>query len=296
MLGDQGGNFSVCSWFSHDLGLLNAGRYKLAGKLIAWSVLQGGGGPRCLAEEGYQLLKGSSIEKNAAIEAVADNGLKSILMELQACSSDVDFQHLVQCHADPIAQYGYSSIYTSTIADKDSITDCLLKQHYLYGVFAEISQFFDGMNEIGMFGDLVKANKFAFVSFLSGKQKKLTLHDFKSVYKVQNSESGSNDKAREDSTIYCFELFLQDLEEGEISELTLEDLLVFITGSDHIPPLGFEQAITIYFYNFDGSVKRRPWASTCSLTLNLPRGIEDPEEFTSFMKQSLLDCHGFGQV
>ena len=149
-----------------------------------------------------------------------------------------------------------------------------------------------------MYGDLVKANEFAFVPFLSNKQKKLTVDDIKSAYEIQYSDSGSNNRLKEDSTTYCFELFLQDLQDGEItdSELTLEDLLIFITGSDHIPPLGFKQPIKIYFYDFYGNVKRRPWASTCALTLNLPRGVEDPEEFKSFMKQSLLDCHGFGQV
>ena len=224
--------------------------------------------------------------------------MKCILNALESCTTDDDFQHVLQHHADPIAQYGFSGIYTSNITDKDSITDCLLKQHYLYGVFAEISQFFDGMNEIGEFGNLVRANESVFSSFLSSKQKNLNLEDFKTTYNVRYSESGSNDKTKEDSTMYCFQLFLQDLEDedGEVDELTLEDLLIFISGSDYIPPLGFEHAIEILFHDFKGNTKRRPWASTCALTLNLPRGIEDPDYFKSFMKQSLVEGHGFGQV
>lgn len=35
--------------------------------------------------------------------------------------------------------------------------------------------------------------------------------------------------------------------------LTLEDLLVFTTGTDCVPPLGFDKLITIEFYDFDGT-------------------------------------------
>lgn len=34
--------------------------------------------------------------------------------------------------------------------------------------------------------------------------------------------------------IYCFELFLKDLEEDEADGLTLKDLLVFINGADSV--------------------------------------------------------------
>ena len=43
------------SWFSHDLGLLADKRYELCGKLITWSILHGGSGPRCLSGVGYDL-------------------------------------------------------------------------------------------------------------------------------------------------------------------------------------------------------------------------------------------------
>lgn len=78
--------------------------------------------------------------------------------------------------------------------------------------------------------------------------------------------------------------------------LTLEDLLVFTTGTDCVPPLGFDKLITIEFYDFDGNIRRRPWSSTCGLHLFLPRGFEDPSDFSSFMKETLLECHGFGKV
>ena len=51
----------------------------------------------------------------------------------------------------------------------------------------------------------------------------------------------------EEKTVYSFELFLRDVEGGEIECLTLEDLIVFVTGADTIPPLGFDDKIRAKF-------------------------------------------------
>ena len=79
---------------------------------------------------------------------------------------------------------------------------------------------------------------------------------------LDRSEEGSNERRKDDSTIYCFEIFLQDLEEGDVSG---KDLLVFITGAECLPPLGFSKKITVDFYNFEQNSRRRPYASTCGL-------------------------------
>ena len=88
-----------------------------------------------------------------------------------------------------------------------------------------------------------------------------------SLYQLNRLEEGSNKRDRENSTIYCFEIFLQDLEEEEVTGLSLEDLLLFITAADCVPPLGFDKLITIEFYDFEGDVRRRP--KVMSLCLNL---------------------------
>ncbi|XP_033114318.1 uncharacterized protein LOC117114736 [Anneissia japonica] len=131
---------------------------------------------------------------------------------------------------------------------------------------------------------------------MKSKVKKLTVDEFKSIYQYCFSEEGSNNRAKEDSTIYSFELFLQDLEENEAGGLLLKDILIFITGCEYIPPLGFVQPIRILFYSSEGNTMRRPWSSTCALTLSLPGGIDEPSYFKSLMTESLTDCHGFGNV
>ena len=130
---------------------------------------------------------------------------------------------------------------------------------------------------------------------LGVENQKLSAQSFKKLYSIMYSDKGSSDRDKEDKTIYCLDLYLQDLEEEEVNGVTLEDLLIFTTGADTVPPLGFDGPICIEFYETEENVKRYPWSSTCSLTLFLPRGIEDPKEFNSLLTHALENGVGFGK-
>ena len=163
--------------FSHGLELLSTTKYELSGKLIAWSILQGG----CSAKEAFLIMKGYSVSFNVAIEAVGDEELKAILKDVDSCSSREDFNNL-KC--DVIARYGYSRIYTSSVARKDEILLALLKQAFVFSVHAEMEQFWDGMNTIAKLGDLVKSSSNLFEALLCDNATKLDLAAFRCLYKV----------------------------------------------------------------------------------------------------------------
>ena len=284
------------SWFSHDLGLLTSSRYELAGKLVAWSILHGGSGPRCLSSVGYDLQQSVQISLADGVNAINDVDMKRMLQEFMTCSSEDTFTSLVNQHGEKIAEFGYPKIFCCNLSNKNEMIMSLLKQHFVYGVHAEVQQFFGGLNSIGQLGDMILRNKQLFDLILGNQHPSLTKSSFMALYQLNRSEEGSNQRSREDSTIYCFELFLQDLEEDDVAGLSLEDLLVFITGADCVPPLGFDKKITVDFYNFEENSRRRPYVSTCGLHFFLPRGFEDPEEFSKFMGEALLECHGFGKL
>ena len=139
------------------------------------------------------------------------------------------------------------------------------------------------------------ANPHLFEAIMCERQEKLSLAEFSKLYVVEFSEAGTNNKESEEQTLYCFELFLKDLDEGEIDNINLAHLLMFITGADCIPPLGFDYGVTVKFYDVEPGVNRFPWSSTCALTLNIPRGINDSDAFKELMCQALMDCQGFGK-
>jgi hypothetical protein len=151
------------------------------------------------------------------------------------------------------------------------------------------------MNSIGKLGDEVMGKPQIFNALLANMNEKLNHQRFRKLCHISYSESVSNDREKEETTVYSFELFLKDLDDSELPDLTLEDLLVFITGADAVPPLGFESPLTIEFYDMEKNVRRLPHASTCSMSLSIPRGIEGPMEFKELMCAALLGCFGFGR-
>ena len=66
------------NWFSHDLHLLRSKKYELGGKLISWSIVQGGPGPKCLSEEGFAVMSDLPLNSADAIAAVHDEELKKL--------------------------------------------------------------------------------------------------------------------------------------------------------------------------------------------------------------------------
>ena len=69
---------------------------------------------------------------------------------------------------------------------------------------------------------------------------------------------------------------------------SLEDVLIFFTGADRVPPLGFPQTPTLHFLGNDALY---PTASTCSLMLRLPTRYSTYDAFKDTMTEGLL-CNG----
>lgn len=71
---------------------------------------------------------------------------------------------------------------------------------------------------------------------------------------------------------------------------TLQDVLVFVSGTDEPPPLGFESALVIEF-----TIQKFPTANTCGLKLHLPLQHDEYESFKYAMDFAILNSPCFGQ-
>ena len=77
----------------------------------------------------------------------------------------------------------------------------------------------------------------------------------------------------------------------------VKDNLVFFTGADRIPPLGFDKMPSVTFLHSDVTPSKFCTASTCDPQLRLPTCHgEDYEAFKDAMIMSLKDNDGFGGV
>ena len=76
---------------------------------------------------------------------------------------------------------------------------------------------------------------------------------------------------------------------------SLSDLLVFVSGADRIPPLGYERAPSVVFDHYQDRIF--PTASTCDVQLRLPIVHEgNYQKFREAMIMALKDHDGFGGV
>lgn len=125
---------------------------------------------------------------------------------------------------------------------------------------------------------------------------KLSFDVMMKLYDITWSPEGSTRKALEEMTVYSFEASLQVLEEG-CNPITLKDLLAFWTGADSIPPGGFDEKLKVDFFSLDDTGPGRlPSASTCSLTIWLPRGIENPDTMLDMLTDAYQLSGGFGKI
>ena len=68
-----------------------------------------------------------------------------------------------------------------------------------------------------------------------------------------------------------------------------KDVMIFATGADEEPPLGFVPLPTLRFEN-----AKYPTANTCSNILNIPLQHQTYEEFRDAMEFGIMNCAGFG--
>ena len=70
--------------------------------------------------------------------------------------------------------------------------------------------------------------------------------------------------------------------------------MVFVTGADRIPPLGFNNVAEVRFLH--GETNKLPVASTCTPAISLPTLYRSYDDFKTAMIEGIVGGFGFGLV
>ncbi|KAK7889034.1 hypothetical protein WMY93_024594 [Mugilogobius chulae] len=255
-----------------DLSALEDWGYYEAGVLIGWSLAHGGTGPRCL----HPALFRSYVWPLLFLDDfcwrdVVDFEVQSHLQQLQTCS---DVELLSPSVCEWVSNCGVPEISSATTEEIPNIYRRVVK-HYIYNrVSRMIDQFTQGLNSFDGLWDVMRSHCEAFAPVMtSAGSRSLTLPNFSALFTVSFSSDCEKLKEEETKTAAHWETALGLIRDGEAA-LSFKDLLIFVSGLYHVPPLGFSSSISLRFYsqNLASSVVRLPFASTCSLELFLPRG------------------------
>ncbi|AWP10574.1 putative G2/M phase-specific E3 ubiquitin-protein ligase-like [Scophthalmus maximus] len=278
------------AFLTYDLTALEDGKYYEAGVLIGWSLAQGGPGPRCLHPALFQLMCGHnpSLEDFSWTD-IADADVQIRLQQLHSCT---DVKLLSPSLCDWVSSCGFPGIYSAHSGDLPAIYNRLVKHHIYHRVASMISRFTEGMNSCGGLWDTVLSHWQAFVPVMtSAQQEPLTLEQFRQLFDVCYSRRDCRLRAAEEATVGHWETVLAFVGNGQ-ADFSFEDVLAFITGADHLPPLGFARLISLCFYSQDGL----PHASTCALELFLPRAVAGAADLLALLSRAVHEALGFARL
>ncbi|MEQ2282844.1 hypothetical protein AMECASPLE_004956 [Ameca splendens] len=274
-------------FLTYDLTALDDRMYYEAGVLIGWSLAHGGPGPCCLHPALFELMccQSPSLE-DFNWRDIVDAEAQLRLQELHNC---IEEKQLSPSLCDWMSCCGIHGIHLACSNEIPAIYARLVKHYIYHRVASMISQFIEGLNSCGGLWDLVKSHWELFLPVMTRKeQRALSLEDFKQLFVFCFSNSDSELRAAEEATAAHWETVLTMVSDGE-AYFSFEDLLLFISGADHYPPLGFTKLISLRFYSQDTSSSDMilPYAFEDSLELFLPRGVPEALDLLVLLNRAL---------
>ncbi|XP_039983743.1 uncharacterized protein LOC120790376 isoform X2 [Xiphias gladius] len=277
-------------FLTYDLTALEDGKYYQAGVLIGWSLAQGGPGPRCLHPALYKLMCGCSTSlEDFSWKDIVDAEVQIRLQQLHSCT---DVKLLSPSLCDWVSSCGIPGIYSARSDEVPAIYIRLVKHYIYHRVASMISQFTEGLNSCGGLWDTVQSHWEVFVPVMtSARREPLTLEEFKQLFTVCYSHLDSELRAAEEATAGHWETVLTFVSNGR-ADFSFEDVLAFVTGADHLPPLGFPRLISLRFYSQDGL----PHTSTCALELFLPRAVAGAADLLALLSRAVHEALGFARL
>jgi len=272
-----------------------------AGRLMVSSILQGGPSPCILTDWCYSALCSKSImtPKDIVIPILNSEELTE-LKKIDEVKSDNELQTVLMTDSalDLLELIGYQGVPSKEkMKNKDLIVKSIYYKLYVEPSIPAIEQLREGMDIYG-FADVLHNNPTSFRECFVFNDKNLDIDDFLNLLDPQYSPTGSNRREKE---LLIYKHFCDMVDEcyNDPQELKLENILMFMTGSDKIPEIGFDSKIEIEFlHGCRENCRCFPIASTCALTFTLPVHdyIQSPEIMSQVVLEAVIQGIPFGRV
>ncbi|KAK0148157.1 G2/M phase-specific E3 ubiquitin-protein ligase [Merluccius polli] len=259
--------------------------YYLAGKMIAVSIVHGGPGPHFLSEDLVHYLAGQPSFK-ATVSSITDEEIGKALQEIENAASVDALQECIMRHSTMLQTAGCLRHVAAVEAKKEIVSD-YLHWYIIDRNSSVIDRFKDGLAALQFFTAL-QQHPALLSPVLTYFKKGLTALELERLFKPDLSPPGSNRRLKESKTLSYWADYLLDCEEGE-GAVSVEEVLMFTTGLNSLPPSGLEPSPRIEF--LDDSPF--PMANTCSNTLKLPL-LDTYTVFKTQMDFGLQNSPGFG--
>ncbi|KAB0805056.1 hypothetical protein PPYR_02026 [Photinus pyralis] len=276
--------------------------YVEAGKIIALSLVHGGPGPHFFSQTLFSLLAYGHENTVPTLDDV-DEDIRTAIVKLQELEILSDLQEML------ISENIFSIAgcqFISNMNEKHTIITDTVKFYAIKRIENPLNQLIEGLSICGLY-EQIRLYPHLFENLFCQEKSRLTADSLECTFVMQYSEVGSNKRLLENRAMSYFRDFLADCEEDETIQneecqdreldeqrsVTLTDVLIFATGADVLPPLGFPVKPTIQFLHGEDS-RSFPMANTCGLEFKLPTCHSTYEQFKENMNFAIGNCKSFG--
>ncbi|XP_038612475.1 G2/M phase-specific E3 ubiquitin-protein ligase [Tachyglossus aculeatus] len=242
---------------SLDSEALKENYYYEAGRMIAISLVHGGPSPGFFSKTLFNCLVHGPENVQPTVEDVADIDVAQTIMRIKSATTLASLKTAIHDCFDHLNPAGCLRLVTM-LSDKDALVKDLLNYHVIKRVQEPFESFRQGLKALGVLEKMQLYPK-EFCSIMCHKPERITAKSLSDLFTIHMFSDVK--KAR---VVGYWMGYLQDVEGGE-SEVTMEDILFFATGTSSIPPVGFAMAPSIEIMHMD-----YPLGNRCNNCLVLP--------------------------
>nr|XP_045378622.1 G2/M phase-specific E3 ubiquitin-protein ligase isoform X3 [Camelus bactrianus] len=228
--------------------------YYEAGKMLAISLVHGGPSPGFFSKTLFNCLVYGPENTQPILDDVSDFDVAQIIIRINTATNVADLNSLVNECYNYLELIGCLRLITS-ISDKYMLAKDILVYHVIKRVQAPFESFKQGLKTLGVL-EKIQTYPEAFCSIFCHKPENLSAKILSDLFTVRTLSDVQ--------ALGFWNSYLQAVEDGK-STVTMEDILIFATGCNSIPPAGFKPTPSIECLHMDF-----PVGNNCNNSLALP--------------------------
>ncbi|KFO29267.1 G2/M phase-specific E3 ubiquitin-protein ligase, partial [Fukomys damarensis] len=228
--------------------------YYEAGKMLAISLVHGGPSPGFFSKTLFNCLVYGPENTQPILDDVSDFDVAQIIIRINTATNMDDLNSVISEYCNYLELIGCPRLIT-TLTDKYMLVEDILVYQVIKRVQAPFESFKQGLKTLGVL-DKIQMYPEAFCNILCHKPENLSAKILRYLFIVHTLP---------DMQVLGFwNSYLQSVEDGK-SATTMEDILIFATGCNSIPPAGFKPTPSIEYLHMDF-----PIGNKCNNCLALP--------------------------
>ncbi|XP_072157206.1 G2/M phase-specific E3 ubiquitin-protein ligase [Bemisia tabaci] len=265
--------------------------YKTAGIIMALAIVHNGPVPQFFSPELFEMLVSGEYSREVAISKVMDADIRT---EIETLSAAKDLRELENAVVNSMLLTIQGVTSEDSFRRKQAIIDNVLDYCLNIRLQPAFNQLCEGLKTLHVLEFVRKYPTKMRTAFVK-PEAKLTAAVVKKMLQFKFSDD-ERQRIKEESMLCHLLYYLDNLEDGKLVNVTLEDFLILLTAYPNVPPGGFQKKLTIELdHSTAEGLRPYPWASYCDLRLTLPIYTCQYADFEERMSEA-LQTKNFGRV